>query len=200
MSDTMTTIAVLVVLFGAVAIASYFVLRVVFMRAADRATRHVEDVLTRVMRSPQAASAGRFATNVVREAASRPASGWARYARAEGVDQAGAQREFQESIERLARLMDSYVKVPILGPVGLDAVLGLFPFVGDATSAVVSLSLVARSLKYGIPRELVVRMLANVLVDALLGAVPLVGDLADIWFRANTRNVALLREYLDRGR
>ncbi|MCA1586830.1 MAG: DUF4112 domain-containing protein, partial [Acidobacteria bacterium] len=67
-------------------------------------------------------------------------------------------------------------------------------------SAVVSLSLVARSLKYGIPRELVVKMLANVLVDALLGAVPLVGDLADIWFRANTRNVTLLREYLDRGR
>ena len=46
------------------------------------------------------------------------------------------------------------------------------------------------------PREIIARMLANVLVDMLVGAVPVVGDLADIWFRANQRNVTLLREYL----
>jgi hypothetical protein len=60
----------------------------------------------------------------------------------------------------------------------------------------VSVMLIARSLKYGIPREIIARMLANVLLDLLVGAIPIAGDLADIWFRANARNVALLREYL----
>jgi hypothetical protein len=72
----------------------------------------------------------------------------------------------------------------------------LFPVAGDATSAAVSVLLVARSIKYGIPREIIARMLANVLIDLLMGTIPLAGDLADIWFRANARNVALLREYL----
>jgi hypothetical protein len=40
-------------------------------------------------------------------------------------------------------------------------------------------------------------MLANVLFDVVLGAVPVAGDLADMWFRANTRNVAILRDYLN---
>jgi len=67
---------------------------------------------------------------------------------------------------------------------------------GDAASAAVSVSLIAKSVRYGIPREIITKMLANVLVDLVLGAIPLVGDLADIWFKANERNVALLREYL----
>jgi hypothetical protein len=118
------------------------------------------------------------------------------YAAAEGISEDAARREFAESIERIARIMDNAIKIPIIGRVGLDAVLGLFPVAGDATSAAVSVMLIARSLKYGIPREIIARMLANVLLDLLVGAIPIAGDLADIWFRANARNVALLREYL----
>jgi hypothetical protein len=70
------------------------------------------------------------------------------------------------------------------------------PVAGDAASAAVSVSLIAKSVRYGIPREIITKMLANVLVDLLLGIVPVVGDLADMWFRANERNVALLKEYL----
>jgi hypothetical protein len=72
----------------------------------------------------------------------------------------------------------------------------LFPVAGDAVSASVSIALIARSIKYGLPSDVIARMLANVLVDVLVGAVPVIGDLADIWFRANVRNVQLLREYL----
>ena len=67
---------------------------------------------------------------------------------------------------------------------------------GDTISAGVSVWLIARSLRYGVPSDVIARMLANVLVDLLVGAVPVVGDLADIWFRANERNISLLREYL----
>jgi len=61
----------------------------------------------------------------------------------------------------------------------------------------VSLTLIIRGLQFGIPRELVAKMLVNVLMDLLLGAVPLVGDVADVWFRANARNVALMKEFLE---
>jgi hypothetical protein len=118
------------------------------------------------------------------------------YAATEGISEDQARRQFAQSIERTARLMDSAVTLPIVGPVGLDALLGLFPVAGDALSAAVSVSLIARSLKYGVPPEIIARMLGNVLIDMLLGAVPVVGDLGDILFRANLRNVALLREYL----
>lgn len=198
MVEVLVTLAVLVALFAGVAIGLYFIVRALFMRATDRAARHLESLLIRAARSARAATAGRVATMAARRVAEQMPSGFARYAEAAGSDEQGARQEFQQTIERVARLMDSFVKLPILGPVGLDAVLGLFPFVGDATSAAVSLALIARSLKYGIPRELVAKMLANVLVDLLIGAVPLVGDLADIWFRANVRNAALLREYLEK--
>jgi hypothetical protein len=118
------------------------------------------------------------------------------YAAAHGMSEEEARRQFSLSIERTARIMDSAVTLPIIGPVGLDAVLGLFPVAGDATAAGVAIMLIAKSLKYGVPREIITRMLTNVLIDLLLGAVPGVGDVADMWFRANARNVALLREFL----
>ena len=41
-------------------------------------------------------------------------------------------------------------------------------------------------------------MLANVLLEGAVGAVPFAGDAFDILFRANRRNVALLREHFAR--
>ena len=93
--------------------------------------------------------------------------------------------------------MDSAVKLPIVGRIGLDAVLDLIPVVGNFAGAAVSLTLIARTLQYGPPASLISRMLSNVLVDVILGAIPMVGPLADIWFRANDRNASLMREFLD---
>jgi hypothetical protein len=67
---------------------------------------------------------------------------------------------------------------------------------GDLLGGAMSLTLVARSLRYGPPAALVSKMLANVLTDVIIGAIPVVGVLGDIWFRANERNAALLRDYL----
>ena len=95
------------------------------------------------------------------------------------------------------KIMDSAVTLPIVGRVGLDAVLDLIPVFGNFAGAAVSLTLIARTLQYGPPPSLVSKMLSNVLVDVILGAIPVVGPLADIWFRANDRNAALMREFLD---
>lgn len=97
----------------------------------------------------------------------------------------------------LARLMDSAFELPGLRTrVGLDAVLGLAPVVGDLLSAAIGLYIVHQARELGASRWLQARMIANLLADAALGAVPLAGDLADVYFRANIRNLKLMQKAL----
>ena len=169
------TIAFVIVL--VVAVAGYFALRWVFLRAAERMARIVD-------RSVGGVTAHAF-TRLARIAA----------ARGIGVDE--AQKIFGIQIDRLANIMDSAVKLPIVGRVGLDAVLDLVPVVGNFAGAAVSLTLIARTLQFGPPPSLVSKMLSNVLVDVILGGIPVVGPLADMWFKANDLNAALMREFLE---
>jgi hypothetical protein len=121
----------------------------------------------------------------------------ARIAAARGIGIDEAQRIFGFQIDRLAKIMDSAITLPILGRVGLDAVLDFIPVFGNFAGAAVSLTLIARTLQYGPPPSLVSKMLSNVLVDVLLGAIPLIGPLVDIWWKANDKNAALMREFLE---
>ena len=79
----------------------------------------------------------------------------------------------------------------------LDALIGLVPGIGDAITTAISLYIVNEARALGAPPLLVARMVANVAFDGLVGAVPLVGDAFDVAFRANRRNMALLRGHLD---
>jgi hypothetical protein len=160
-----------------IGVAGFFVVRWLFLRIAARMSLAIERRVGTV--------------------AARAFTRLGRYARAAGIDLTEANRRFGKHIDGLARLMDSAITVPLLGPIGLDAIMGFVPVVGDVAGAVVSLVLVARSLEYGPSAGLLSRMLANVLTDFILGAIPFVGVLADIWFRANDRNAQLLREFLD---
>ena len=91
--------------------------------------------------------------------------------------------------------MDEAVHVPVLGTrVGLDALLGLVPVVGDLVSAGIGLYAVAQARELGASRWLQARMIGNLLADAALGAVPLAGDLADVYFKAHRRNMKLLQK------
>ena len=95
----------------------------------------------------------------------------------------------------LTRLMDEAVHVPVLGTrVGLDALLGIVPLVGDLVSAGIGLYTVAQARELGASRWLQARMIGNLLADAALGAVPLAGDLADVYFKAHRRNMKLLQK------
>lgn len=192
MGDVLLTLLLAIVVLAGIGIAGYFILRRIFLRTADRMAHHIAAALSEIANSPigtrVSATAARVATGHLTNLGA--------YAAAQGISEDAARLQFTNSIERLANTMDSAIRLPIVGGVGLDSVLGLVPVAGDLTSAAVSISLIARSVRYGVPRELITKMLANVLVDLLLGAVPLVGDLADLWFKANVRNVALLKEYL----
>ncbi|WP_372917144.1 DUF4112 domain-containing protein [Sandarakinorhabdus sp.] len=103
-------------------------------------------------------------------------------------------------IERLERLLEGAIRIPGLSRrIGLDAIIGLVPGVGDAASAVMGLYVVWEARNLGLPRFTLLRMIGNVGVDAVIGSVPVAGDLFDFFFRSNTRNLKLLRRHLTRA-
>ena len=100
-------------------------------------------------------------------------------------------------VRALARLLDSAVTVPgTKFRVGLDALIGLVPGVGDLAGAAMSGYIILAAARLGAPKTVLFRMILNVAVDSIVGAVPLLGDLFDAGWRANTRNTALLDRHL----
>ena len=104
-------------------------------------------------------------------------------------------------LEMLAALMDTALILPGTNiRFGVDAILGLVPGIGDALTTVVALYIVHEARQLGAPAHLIARMLGNVAIDSLVGAIPVAGDAFDVLWRANRRNVALLRAHFERGR
>ncbi|MGB6342145.1 MAG: DUF4112 domain-containing protein [Xanthobacteraceae bacterium] len=81
---------------------------------------------------------------------------------------------------------------------GVESLLRLVPGVGDALASMLSFYLLYEARRLGVPRLLLARMLGNVLLEGAVGVVPLAGDAFDVFFRANRRNVALLRSHFAR--
>lgn len=105
-----------------------------------------------------------------------------------------------QRLERLAHWLDSRFAIPGTGiRFGLDGLLGLLPGVGDVATMLPAVYLILQAHRLGAPRALLVRMALNVGLDTVVGAVPLLGDLFDVAFKANRRNVALLRRHLVRA-
>ncbi|GAB3021561.1 hypothetical protein GCM10011376_21490 [Nocardioides flavus (ex Wang et al. 2016)] len=100
---------------------------------------------------------------------------------------------------RVARVMDDAVIVPgtRIG-VGLDAVIGLVPGIGDALGSVLSGVIVRDAVRARVPMAVLARMGLNLLLDAVLGLVPGVGDLLDVAHRANRKNLRLLLREVER--
>jgi len=102
-------------------------------------------------------------------------------------------RDDANDVRQLARLLDSAVRIPGTNiRVGLDALLGLIPGIGDAIGAALSGYIVLAAAKLGLPKSVLARMVLNLGIDTAVGAVPILGDLFDVAFRANTRNIALI--------
>jgi hypothetical protein len=82
---------------------------------------------------------------------------------------------------------------------GLDAILGLFPGLGDALTAIVSFSILRAAHQAGVARLTMMRMGVNVMLDWIVGSIPLAGDAFDVYWKSNQRNLALLQRHLDSG-
>jgi uncharacterized protein DUF4112 len=105
--------------------------------------------------------------------------------------------EAQRRLQRLAKLMDSQVRVPVLGlRIGADAVLGLVPGFGDVITGAIGAYLIYEAQRLGIPRGALLRMVANVAFDTAIGAIPVAGDIWDFFFRSNDRNMQILARHI----
>jgi hypothetical protein len=103
-------------------------------------------------------------------------------------------------IDRLATLLDTRFAIPFTKiRFGADSLIGLAPGVGDAITAALALYIVYEAHRLGAPKTVLARMLGNVAIDGMVGIVPVAGDVFDVMFRANRRNVRILREHLDRA-
>ena len=81
---------------------------------------------------------------------------------------------------------------------GIDGIIGLIPVVGDLIATAFSLWLVREARALGAPWHVTARMLGNVAMQGVVGAVPVAGDAFDVLFRANIRNVRMLRRWMDK--
>lgn len=107
--------------------------------------------------------------------------------------------EVRRRTDRLSRVLDSAIGIPgTRFSFGLDALIGLFPVVGDFAGFAVGGWFLLEGARVGAPASLLAKMAGNIVADALIGFIPVIGDVADIAFKANRRNARLLAEYLDR--
>lgn len=112
-----------------------------------------------------------------------------------GRDPASVRRR----LEAVEGLLERLFVIPgINRPVGLDSILGLVPVVGDVVTASMGAWLVWEARNLGMSKFQLARMAANVGVDTAVGAIPLVGDLFDFVFRSNSRNIRIIKRYLDK--
>ena len=102
-----------------------------------------------------------------------------------------------QHLERIALLMDRAIRIPGTNiTFGLGPVIGLFfPVAGDAIGAVVSAYMVFVSVRYGLPKAVIARMVFNIAADFVVGSIPFLGDAADFAWKVNTRNLRLLNKH-----
>ncbi len=100
-------------------------------------------------------------------------------------------------LEKLAEWMDSKFALPGTKiRLGLDSILGVIPGVGDTATLAISAYMIAKARTIGVPHHVTARMLWNIFIDWLVGLVPFLGDIFDVGFKANLKNVALLKEHV----
>ncbi|RPF71246.1 DUF4112 domain-containing protein [Aurantiacibacter spongiae] len=102
-------------------------------------------------------------------------------------------------IEAMEQVLERSFTVPgVNRPVGLDAIVGLVPVVGDVIGMAMGAWIVWEARNLRMPKWKLARMAGNVAFDSAVGAVPMLGDAFDFFFRSNTRNLRIIRKHLDK--
>lgn len=105
----------------------------------------------------------------------------------------------RQRVEAMEAVLERAFVIPgINRPVGLDAIVGLVPVVGDIVTAAMGGYIVWEAHNLGLPKWKIWRMAGNVVFDSAVGAVPVAGDLFDFLFRSNTRNLRIIKRHLDK--
>ncbi|WP_020186424.1 DUF4112 domain-containing protein [Methylopila sp. 73B] len=101
-----------------------------------------------------------------------------------------------DDLDRLADLLDTRWRIPGTNwRFGVDAIASIVPVAGDLSTAVVSAYMIKRAHDLGAPNHILARMVGNVAIDTVVGSVPVIGTVFDFAFKANRRNMALLKKH-----
>ncbi|MDC9513264.1 DUF4112 domain-containing protein [Pseudoalteromonas sp. CST5] len=101
-------------------------------------------------------------------------------------------------LERFIKLTDSSIGIPFTKfNIGLEAVIGLIPVIGDAAGLILSSYVLVEAQRLGVSKRIKTKMIINMLIDFVGGLVPFFGDIFDAFFKANTRNTRLLKKHLN---
>jgi len=104
-----------------------------------------------------------------------------------------------ERLGRLAWLLDSSISIPGTGlSVGIDALIGLVPVLGDLIGVALSAYILKEAYDLGAGRSILARMVVNIVIEGVVGAIPVAGDVFDAAWKANQRNVRLLYAWDER--
>ena len=101
------------------------------------------------------------------------------------------------TLRRLTWLLDDAIRLPLGFRMGLDALIGLIPGLGDLVGGGAALYGIGVAWRLGAPGIVLARMVMNASIDAIVGAVPLLGDLWDVGFASHRRNLAILEHWLE---
>ncbi|MEI8652472.1 DUF4112 domain-containing protein [Pseudoalteromonas sp. Hal273] len=102
-------------------------------------------------------------------------------------------------LERFSKLTDSSIGIPFTKfNIGLEAVIGLIPVIGDAAGLILSSYVLIEAQRLGVSKRIKTKMIINMLIDFVGGLVPFFGDIFDAFFKANTRNTQLLKKHLSK--
>jgi hypothetical protein len=108
----------------------------------------------------------------------------------------------RKRIEALETLLEGLFVIPGTNQrVGLDVILDLIPLAGSVVATAMGAYLAWEARNLGMSKFALVRMGGNIAVDAFLGlftAIPVIGALPDLFFRSNTRNVKIIKAFLDK--
>jgi len=103
--------------------------------------------------------------------------------------------EIEHGLENLSRYLDGLFRIPgTTWRFGLDSLIGLVPNVGDTLTLFPSMYILVAGVRYGVPKITLLRMAFNIGLDYVVGSIPLLGDAFDFFWKANQKNVDLIRE------
>ena len=101
-------------------------------------------------------------------------------------------------LRRMSQLLDNAIPIPGTKiRFGLDPILGLLPGGGDTVTGGLSAYIVVEAARMGLPREVLWKMVGNILIDSFAGTIPVLGDLFDVGWKSNVKNIELLEKHLD---
>ena len=106
----------------------------------------------------------------------------------------------RQRVEAMEMLLERAFTIPGTSfRVGLDSVVGLIPVVGDVITAAMGAWLVWEAKNLGMSKFHLARMIGNVGFDTAVGMIPIAGDLFDLAFKSNSRNLRIIKKWLDKN-